>query len=140
MCVPNSLPIPLSFWEQAHGIARLSGDYCRDFMRWRSLGFDEAVVWEKYVLQPGHPIFGEKTRDTDVDFESVSKTNQKLIGWGLAPQYALLNPGFKCPFPGSTTVTLDNPKYRLFNISLMKGKLVSFEYCMSINFEGIYRN
>ena len=31
--------------------------------------------------------------------------------------------GFKDPFDAATTVTLDNPAYRYFGFSLMKGKL-----------------
>ena len=34
-----------------------------------------------------------------------------------------VNPGFTDPFPARTTVTLDNPAYRWFGLSLMRGKL-----------------
>ncbi|KAI3428040.1 hypothetical protein D9Q98_006426 [Chlorella vulgaris] len=34
----------------AHGIARLSPNYCCDRMRFRSIGLDEAMVWHRYVL------------------------------------------------------------------------------------------
>ncbi|PSC72469.1 Endonuclease exonuclease phosphatase domain-containing [Micractinium conductrix] len=66
----------------AHGIARLSPNYCCDHMRLRSIGMDEAAVWHRHVL----PV---------LDLH---------------------------PFPPTTT-TLDNPAYRWFGLSLMKGKL-----------------
>jgi hypothetical protein len=34
----------------AHSLARLSPNYCRDAMRWRSLGSSEAAWWQRYVL------------------------------------------------------------------------------------------
>lgn len=34
----------------AHGIARLSPNYCRDAMRWLSLGCSEAAWWQRNVL------------------------------------------------------------------------------------------
>lgn len=38
--------------------------------------------------------------------------------------------GFEDPFPASTTITLDNPAYRWFGISLMRGVLGG-EACMA---------
>lgn len=35
----------------AHGIARLSPNYCCDHMRWRSLGLYEAQVWQRHIFQ-----------------------------------------------------------------------------------------
>jgi hypothetical protein len=132
----------------AHGIARLSNKYCRDRMRWRTLGTDEAVVWERHVLTPLHPKYlplasqddarmtktpslqrpdgntaengGPGLNIANVSFEG---TNPKLLKWGFTAQHALLNPGFSCPFPALKAVTLDNPSYRWMGISLMRGKL-----------------
>ena len=35
----------------AHGIARFSATYCRDWMRWGSLGWTEAEWWHHHVLE-----------------------------------------------------------------------------------------
>jgi hypothetical protein len=54
------------------------------------------------------------------------------LGLPLPVCAAAVNPGFWCPFPAATTVTLDNPSYRLtvppigpyrLRVSLMAGKL-----------------
>lgn len=34
----------------AHGIARLSPNYCCDHLRWRALGWYEAALWNRYVF------------------------------------------------------------------------------------------
>jgi hypothetical protein len=48
---------------QANSLARLSSNYCTDHMRWRTLGYFEAEIWDKHVLgcqcecwrkNPGH--------------------------------------------------------------------------------------
>ncbi|KAL4443466.1 hypothetical protein ABPG75_011203 [Micractinium tetrahymenae] len=75
----------------AHGIARLSPNYCCDHMRFRSIGMDEAMVWHRHVL----PVLDTR----------------------YAPS------GDSNPFDPRLTVTLDNPAYRWFGLSLMKGKL-----------------
>ena len=134
----SCLPLLVRFgfiFRQAHGIARLSPHYCRDSMRWLTLGTEEGVIWEKHVLQPQHPMFGSVDSEEDMESEDYSDAtsgivhvNEKLISWGLPPEHANLNPGFKCPFPADSTVTLDNPSYRFFNVSFMKGKLVSMQY------------
>lgn len=51
--------------------------------------------------------------------------NSQLLAWGLSVDVAsdALNPGFACPFPAATTVTLDNPAYKWLGVSLMRGKL-----------------
>lgn len=94
----------------AHGIARLSPKYCTDRMRWKSIGTDEGVMWEKHVLNC-----------------MEGRNNKKLLEWGLSEQVATsaMNPCFQCPFPAKTTVTFDNPSYRVLGgkFSLMKGKL-----------------
>lgn len=163
----------------AHGIARLSPSFCSDNMRWLSLGRDEAVMWENYVLSVedpqyhldsdkdvlkrnlshGNDIFWndapvsspcqssplsrswKSTSDLRILSENASawkptsqdhgestirsKSNAHLLRWGVDMQVAksALNPGFHCPFPASSTVTLDHPTYRIFGISLMRGKL-----------------
>lgn len=226
----------------AHGIARLSPKYCTDRMRFRSLGMDEAVVWERYLLsrldydylpdkdnsrgqqeggskaavgadqgrsvmphagpfEPGIQrretgragslqaredaeadaaiLAAELAQDVDAARQSgmvahggtlqaldyagspeasagpvaefaaspregevpqleesaralepegraaTGALNERLLRWGLSCETAAraLNPGFEDPFPASTTITLDNPAYRWFGISLMRGKL-----------------
>ena len=52
----------------AHSIARLSPKYCRDIMRWRSLGTTEAEFWVDH-------LFDFHDEDGDV--------NTKLKKWGL---------------------------------------------------------
>lgn len=123
-----------------HGIARLSPHYCCDSLRWRSLGMEEGVVWEKYVLacrdDAYHPDnddnkMKEKEKEksdgnsNDENAKQQQQKNQQLVKWGLSHQVAreALNPYFQCPFPAATTITLDNPKYKIFGKSLMKGKL-----------------
>ena len=179
----------------AHGIARFSPHYCCDRMRFLSVGSDEAVVWErwvlsyaadaKYLLENDPPsgstslaeheinemaaaavgggatsslapavnnvIENDKSELKSLDKKETavlndgddvdtsrsltspssgtqsSSVNPVLLKWGVAREYArdALNPGFACPFPAASTVTLDNPAYRLFSgrWSLMKGKL-----------------
>ena len=180
----------------AHGIARLSPNYCCDRMRFLTVGRDEGVMWERAVLAQHDPRY-DPTRDQDrtasnstrttavldstsqpietnarvptnsglsgspnaeAKFESNSlraqqlplvttptgnhgnteedihnqhqlplsvPINRALLRWGLPPEFAqdAVNPGFACPFVASETVTLDNPAYRWFGLSLMKGKL-----------------
>jgi hypothetical protein len=51
--------------------------------------------------------------------------NARLLAWGVPAEAAraATNPGFRCPFPAASTITLDNPKYRFWGVSLMRGKL-----------------
>lgn len=111
-------------------------------MRFTSLGSDEAVVWERHVLAVHDPRYDPAT-DADASAASVSSTatadgqkqaetfegdspvNAQLVRWGLAREFArdAVNPGFACPFPASSTITLDNPLYRFFGVSFMRGKL-----------------
>ncbi|KAF5827759.1 hypothetical protein DUNSADRAFT_18793, partial [Dunaliella salina] len=73
---------------QANSLARLSSNYCTDRMRWRSLGWFEAEVWDQYILKciedPAVP----------------SKTNEWLASQGVdeATCKAILNPGFADPW------------------------------------------
>lgn len=119
----------------AHGIARLSPSYCCDRMRFLSLGSDEAVFWKRYVLAVRDPRYDlPATVASDIDnvhedsatLEAMPPpVNEQLKKWGLPETVArdALNPGFGCPFPASSTVTLDNPTYKVLGVSLMKGKL-----------------
>ena len=127
----------------AHGIARLSKNYCCDRMRFLSLGSDEAVMWERNVLKI-HDSRYLPSNDADIvsknsrgneEFKQEESlpppssppppVNSQLLRWGLDLKYAqdAVNPGFLCPFEASKTVTLDNPAYRLWGYSFMKGKL-----------------
>lgn len=161
----------------AHGIARLSPNYCCDRMRFLTLGRDEGVIWERAVLAQHDQRYNpandadrtaaaaassQEHTQTDVPIRTAeSNTNNELslnqhdpgaitnfsngtialpaessplplppintalVRWGLAPEFArdAVNPGFACPFAASETITLDNPAYRWFGLSLMKGKL-----------------
>lgn len=113
----------------AHGIARLSPNYCCDRMRWLSVGRDEAAVWEHSVLSMRDSRYDpESGANGDPQTTGQPETvpvNAQLLRWGLPPDVAAdaVNPGFRCPFPAATTVTLDNPAYRWFGMSLMRGKL-----------------
>ncbi|KAG7672843.1 hypothetical protein KSW81_001783 [Nannochloris sp. 'desiccata'] len=124
----------------AHGIARFSKNYCCDRMRFLSLGHDEAVMWEQNVLKVQDPRY-LPSHDADVDVATATNAgprvegseltpsrppvNSQLLRWGLDLKYArdAVNPGFSCPFEASKTVTLDNPAYKLWGYSFMKGKL-----------------
>lgn len=86
------------------------------------------MLWEKYVLackDDAYHLDNDNKSDGDGYGENTRQINQQLVKWGLSHQVAreALNPYFQCPFPASTTVTLDNPKYKVFGKSLMKGKL-----------------
>jgi hypothetical protein len=125
----------------AHGIARFSKNYCGDRMRILSLGSDEAVVWERKVMKVQDPrylpandgagcvVAEEEEKEERPQPPSPSPApapvNFQLLKWGLDLQYAqdAVNPGFSCPFEASKTVTLDNPAYKLWGFSFMKGKL-----------------
>ena len=113
----------------AHGIARLSPAYCCDRMRFLSFGSDEAVMWERYVLSMTDLAFhpsNDHSKDQDQESgQDQGQVNWQLQRWGcpLNVATAAMNPGFTCPFPAATTVTLDNPTYKLWGISFMRGKL-----------------
>lgn len=113
----------------AHGIARLSPSHCCDMMRFRSIGYDEASMWQRYVIEVYDarylPERDSSTEDADnVRSAAPIEANKHLVGWGMEREVALdaLNPAFSCPFD-EKTITLDNPKYKFFGISLMAGKL-----------------
>lgn len=104
-----------------HGVARLSPNYCCDPMRWRSLGSSEARYWSDHVLavKESAPV------TSGADLMDVPRLNLHLLHLGLPPRVCadILNPGFEDPFDPDKDPTLDNPKYRLFGVSLMTGKL-----------------
>ncbi|KAK9846438.1 hypothetical protein WJX81_003784 [Elliptochloris bilobata] len=124
-----------------HGVARLSHRHCTDALRLRSLGWYEAEVWHAAVLSqmdpsyardPPVPAVSEAPGTSGIEAQSEmlgrdahgSHSNQRLRRWGVSEAVCrdALNPGFIDPFP-MNLVTLDNPAYRLFGVSLMKGKL-----------------
>ena len=80
----------------AHGIARLSASYCRDGMRWRSLGWSESEWWQQFVLsQP----------------DSGGAVNGLLLPFfpaGSPLPGRLRNPGFVEAFDVYEDVTLRN--------------------------------
>ncbi|KAL4858574.1 hypothetical protein ACK3TF_001528 [Chlorella vulgaris] len=137
----------------AHGIARLSPNYCCDRMRFRSIGLDEAMVWHRYVLPVADPRYAASSAhcgtSTSAGLSATSANeaasdqpaaaaaaagepnstasppiNRQLVAWGLDVQVAR-----DAVNPGfhdpfdPATTTLDNPKYRFLGFSLMKGKL-----------------
>jgi len=81
----------------AHGIARLSPHYCKDFLRWRSIGSHEAEWWEDNIFS-FHVEDGPK--------------NTNLLGYGLPNQVLIdaRNPGFIDPFHPTKDITLVNYK------------------------------
>lgn len=77
-----------------HGIARLSPNYCCDQLRFRNLGFTEAQVWDKYVLQQRDQQY--LIENDGKPHASVSgQMNTMLSSLGLAEEYCgdILNPG-----------------------------------------------
>lgn len=96
----------------AHGIARFSSLYCRDWLRWGSLGVSEAAWWRDNVLGV--------TCDSDaVDKDGSNKRLQRYVPQNLraADAMRLVNPFFFDPFCAETDTTLHG--YR----GLYKGKL-----------------
>ena len=75
----------------AHGIARLSPNYCCDKMRFWSIGQQEAVFWH-------HNVFGQMAASDGKDGshdEERQTLNQQLRRWGLPEDVCMdiLNPG-----------------------------------------------
>ena len=87
----------------AHGIARLSPRFCRDCMRWRSLGQSEGAWFEDNVLAVPDPQFGlaiDASRAGDGTVAGTSgggtePANERLAYWGLPRDVCrkALNPG-----------------------------------------------
>lgn len=144
----------------AHGIARLSPKFCKDKMRFWSIGQSEAAFWDQAVFQVMDPDTvpeqdsnwqqraqagmpsGESQPEQQLETSQHSSqanaevghfppgllgvsVNDQLQKLGLPPHVCqdITNPGFEDPFDPVTTVTLDNPAYKYFGYSLMKGKL-----------------
>lgn len=101
---------------------------------------DEAVAWERHVLSVRDPQYDGSSESSSssmgAEASSIGSSgppprpgqpapNPWLRKWGLSPEVAMdaVNPGFADPFPAATTVTLDNPRYRWFGLSCMRGKL-----------------
>lgn len=95
----------------ANGVARLSPNYCRDTMRWRSIGKSEAEVWAEQVFS--------------VNDVPGAEPNPFWLKLGVPESDCrdLLNPGFHDPWDAKVDITLDNPTWRLMGLHLMKGKL-----------------
>mmetsp|Transcript_8371 Transcript_8371/g.25104 ORF Transcript_8371/g.25104 Transcript_8371/m.25104 type:complete len:379 (+) Transcript_8371:2625-3761(+) len=110
----------------AHGVARLSPHYCCDVMRWRSLGSSEAQWWDRYVLSASdnawQPV-SDQVRGQEVTQEGAGNARLKALGVREDVTQDVLNPGFKDPFNVAADITLDNPAYKFWGISLMSGKL-----------------
>ena len=84
--------------RMAHGIARLSGLYCRDAMRWRSLGWTESEWWQHFILDVG---------------ESDGPINRRLLPYFPPPSpipaiLRNLDPPFVDPFDAYDDVTLSS--------------------------------
>ncbi|KAG1678403.1 hypothetical protein FOA52_015170 [Chlamydomonas sp. UWO 241] len=96
-----------------NGVARLSPKYCNDHMRWWTIGYSEAEVWDQVVMSVAE------------DPSSPEQRNEWAARAGMAPDVCkrLLNPGFKDPFDAKRDITLDHPDYRFFGAHLMTGKL-----------------
>lgn len=95
----------------ANGVARLSPHYCRDSLRWRSLGASEGAYFARHVL-------GCRAADG-------AGINAHFFKLGLPEAVCrdLVNPGFVDPFDPVRDITLDNPAYRFGPLHLMTGKL-----------------
>lgn len=96
----------------AHGIARFSSLYCRDWLRWGSLGFSEAAWWQDRVLSV--------TCDSEALTEDGGNGRlQCYVPRNLSSTDVrrLVNPHFFDPFCMETDTTLHG--YR----GLYKGKL-----------------
>ncbi|KAK9842835.1 hypothetical protein WJX74_003107 [Apatococcus lobatus] len=111
----------------AHGIARLSPNFCNDRMRFLSLGQSEAEFWHHNLFMVTDPAF-EPSRDKQNQHlagGSANPINQKLQWWGM-PEHVCkeaLNPGFHDPWDPQQDITLDNPRYRILGFSMAAGKL-----------------
>ena len=99
----------------AHGIARLSPKYCRDHMRWASLGHTESEWWQSHLLVTRCPMAGGFLCDMCLSLggEAVAiclfqdwwdedgPVNEFLqaTGFPAAGLSMARNPGFHDPFP-----------------------------------------
>src|SRR5690554_584364 len=88
----------------AHSIARFSPSYCKDSLRWGSLGYTEAEWWERWILRYG---------------VNDGPNNRFLKGYNLPEQVLkdIRNPGFYDPFHPRKDHTLENHR------GWFKGKL-----------------
>lgn len=64
----------------AHGIARLGREFCRDWLRWRSLGWQEGELWEK-VLE-WHPE-GEEKEGRDGTSARAASRSAPTWAWAV---------------------------------------------------------
>ena len=93
----------------AHGIARFSPDYCKDSLRWRSLGKTEAKWFEDNVFRFTYSLSNEPYSFQVED----GPLNTNLRGFGLPDQVLKdsRNPGFYDPFHPTKDITLVNYRY-----------------------------
>jgi hypothetical protein len=90
-------------------------------MRWKSLGWSEAAYWQRHVLSYYMPPLAAAGGSPDLQ-QLRPYLSPQLQRLGLTEEEcaALLNPGFVDPFDVDADATLDNPKYKLLGVSLMK--------------------
>jgi hypothetical protein len=81
----------------AHGIARLSSIYCRDSMRFNSLGWSEAAWWQRYILSY-----------TNVNYPNPDLVKHVPANLHVDDVSRLLNPYFYDPFSPDTDTTLQS--------------------------------
>lgn len=82
----------------AHGIARLSPNFCRDRMRLLTLGQSEGGWFERNVLDEADPRFlpkNDEQASTSMQAHEQPPINKSLAFWGLPSAVCTdaLNPG-----------------------------------------------
>lgn len=97
----------------AHGIARFSPKYCRDFLRFWSLGHSEASFWSKYLLDVLHNGSDDSPNHKLLPLHPRHFSNKEIC--------ALRNSHFFDPFDIACDMTLSNYK------GLYQGKL---DWCL----------
>ncbi len=129
----------------AHGIARLSPNYCCDIMRWKSIGYYEAQVWQRLVFDnrggPPSPVLRGYGLSQQTYVSLLCFMGGVSVLWlsnTCATKHsceALVNTaGFEDPFNIVKDISFDNPKYRLCGLlPLMKGKL---DWCVGVGSGG----
>jgi hypothetical protein len=91
----------------AHSIARFSGKYCKDSLRWKSIGYSEAEWWYKYVLDTTqYRSDYYKTIESGQNTIKTPLSSLKLPNMTDEDVLNLVNPGFCEPFdPQTETLT-----------------------------------
>ena len=102
----------------AHSIARLSRWYCRDSMRFYTIGQSEPMFWMRNVLQA--KISRRTIANPETGGKDEIEINESLRGWGFPESVcrACVNPGFEEVFGEvDRDITLSN-HCGLFNAKL----------------------